>query len=105
MDASAIYNSLSRSRNFKNSNPSRSQSCLRASLALLRSIQVIPSTIRYPFSFLLPLPPPPQTLTMRLRNFKETVPYTIEDTLRDVHPHTLEEPFHWAASVFICSLA
>ena len=36
---------------------------------------------------------------MRLRNFKETVPYTIEDTLRDVHPHTLEEPFHWAASV------
>ena len=39
---------------------------------------------------------------MRLRNYKETVPYTIEDTLRDVHPHTLEEPFHWAASVFIC---
>jgi len=36
---------------------------------------------------------------MRLRNYKETVPYTIEDTLRDVHPHTLEEPFHWAASV------
>ena len=38
---------------------------------------------------------------MRLRNYKETVPYTIEDTLRDVHPHTLEEPFHWAASVFL----
>jgi hypothetical protein len=42
---------------------------------------------------------------MRLRNYKETVPYTIEDTLRDVHPHTLEEPFHWAASVSISSLS
>ena len=42
---------------------------------------------------------------MRLRNYKETVPYTIEDTLRDVHPHTLEEPFHWAASVSTCSLS
>ena len=77
-------------------------SCLRASLALLRSI--IPPTIRYPFlSFVFTSST--QNLTMRLRNYKETVPYTIEDTLRDVHPHTLEEPFHWAASVFICSLS
>ncbi|KDR68698.1 hypothetical protein GALMADRAFT_78099 [Galerina marginata CBS 339.88] len=35
---------------------------------------------------------------MRLRNCKETVPCTIEDTLRDVHPRTLDEPFHWFAS-------
>ncbi|TFK42147.1 hypothetical protein BDQ12DRAFT_677700 [Crucibulum laeve] len=34
---------------------------------------------------------------MRLRNWKETVAPTIEDTLRDVHPHTLEEGFHWYA--------
>ncbi|KAG2023725.1 hypothetical protein CC2G_001345 [Coprinopsis cinerea AmutBmut pab1-1] len=32
---------------------------------------------------------------MRLRNYKETVPYTIEDTLLDVQPHSLDEPFHW----------
>ncbi|TFK28345.1 hypothetical protein FA15DRAFT_691826 [Coprinopsis marcescibilis] len=32
---------------------------------------------------------------MRLRNYKETAPYTIEDTLLDVHPHSLDEPFHW----------
>lgn len=95
MHPQAIYNSLSRSRNFKNSKPS--QSCL------LRSIDYTPN-YSIPFSFLLPLPPR-RTLTMRLRNFKETIPYTIEDTLRDVHPHTLEEPFHWAASVFMCSLS
>jgi len=34
---------------------------------------------------------------MRLRNLKETIPYTIEDTLLDVQPHSLEEPFHWYA--------
>ncbi|KAF5314159.1 hypothetical protein D9611_006961 [Ephemerocybe angulata] len=32
---------------------------------------------------------------MRLRNWKETAPYTIEDTLLDVQPHSLDEPFHW----------
>ncbi|TEB26341.1 hypothetical protein FA13DRAFT_1053910 [Coprinellus micaceus] len=32
---------------------------------------------------------------MRLRNWKETVPYTIEDTLLDVQPHSLDDPFHW----------
>lgn len=32
---------------------------------------------------------------MRLRNWKETIPYTIEDTLLDVQPHSLEETFHW----------
>ncbi|KAF8168521.1 hypothetical protein B0H34DRAFT_793110 [Crassisporium funariophilum] len=36
---------------------------------------------------------------MRLRNYKETIPYTIEDTLLDVHPHSLERPFHWPASI------
>lgn len=36
---------------------------------------------------------------MRLRNLKETIPYTIEDTLLDVQPHSLEEPFHWYAPV------
>jgi hypothetical protein len=36
---------------------------------------------------------------MRLRNWKETVEPTIIDTLEDVHPHTLEEPFHWYAKV------
>ena len=93
----AIYNSLSRSRNFKNSKPS--QSCLRASIDYTLNY-----SIPFQVSLLLPLPPP-QTFTMRLRNYKETIPYTIEDTLRDVHPHTLEEPFHWAASVFTCSLS
>ncbi|KAF9466885.1 hypothetical protein BDZ94DRAFT_1157081 [Collybia nuda] len=34
---------------------------------------------------------------MRLRNWKETVEPTIEDTLRDVHPHTLDCTFHWYA--------
>ncbi|RDB24608.1 hypothetical protein Hypma_008210 [Hypsizygus marmoreus] len=34
---------------------------------------------------------------MRLRNWKETVEPTIQDTLCDVHPHTLEEGFHWFA--------
>ncbi|KAH9949473.1 hypothetical protein B0H21DRAFT_114251 [Amylocystis lapponica] len=32
---------------------------------------------------------------MRLRNWKETVPPTIEETLMDVHPRSLDEPFHW----------
>jgi hypothetical protein len=36
---------------------------------------------------------------MRLRNWKETVEPTIEDTLRDVHPWTLDEPFHYYAEV------
>lgn len=36
---------------------------------------------------------------MRLRNWKETVPYTIEDTLLDVQPHSLDEPFHWCPQV------
>jgi len=34
---------------------------------------------------------------MRLRNWKETIPPTIEDTLRDVHPHSLYVGFHWYA--------
>ena len=38
-------------------------------------------------------------LIMRLRNWKETVPPTIEDTLRDVHPHSLYDGFHWYAVV------
>ncbi|KAH8101459.1 hypothetical protein BXZ70DRAFT_1007289 [Cristinia sonorae] len=32
---------------------------------------------------------------MRLRNWKETVEPTIEETLLDVHPETLDQPFHW----------
>jgi hypothetical protein len=36
---------------------------------------------------------------MRLRNFKETVEPTIIDTLEDVHPTTLDEPFHWYVKV------
>ncbi|EGN92713.1 hypothetical protein SERLA73DRAFT_190738 [Serpula lacrymans var. lacrymans S7.3] len=32
---------------------------------------------------------------MRLRNWKETVEPTIEDTLLDVHPHFIDEPFPW----------
>jgi hypothetical protein len=36
---------------------------------------------------------------MRLRNWKETKEPTIIETLEDVHPRTLEEPFHWYAKV------
>jgi len=32
---------------------------------------------------------------MQLRNWKETVPPTIEETLMDVHPLTLDEKWHW----------
>lgn len=36
---------------------------------------------------------------MRLRNWKETREPTIVETLEDVHPTTLDEPFHWYAQV------
>lgn len=36
---------------------------------------------------------------MRLRNWKETVEPTIEETLADVHPRTLDEPFGYYAPV------
>ena len=36
---------------------------------------------------------------MRLRNWKETVEPTIEETLADVHPRTLDEPFGYYAIV------
>jgi len=34
---------------------------------------------------------------MRLRNWKETVEPTIEETLADVHPRSLDESFHYYA--------
>lgn len=37
--------------------------------------------------------------TMRLRNWKETKEPTIEETLQDIHPRTLDARFHWYAQV------